>query len=319
MTRILTKTIPLFLAGLAWCAFPPAPAEAGDVLKRFDFDLTGGSRVDQFDWNIAGNSAGKSPDIASELTWKDLKSTQVSARGKIIMTNERFPFGGEVKIGGSYGAISSGDNQDSQYTGDGRTQEVSRTVNRADDGELWDGSVGGGIVFFNRDRTFSLVPMVGMSYHQQNLTIQDGYESVPPPGGSFSGPDSTYETAWRGGFLGLDFDFIPSEFFDLHGSVEYHAGKYEAEANWNLPSDPGLEHPRSFRQTSDHADGMVNTIGMRLGARNLFFTLDYSYQKWQARDGEHTAYYPDASITVTKLNEVNWQASSITGGLTLRF
>lgn len=328
MPRISKRTVPAFLASAAFLAFLPAQAAARDVLDRFDLDLAAGYRVDQLDWNIAGDINGGSPNILSELTWEDLESYQVSARGKVVMVNPRFPFGGMLRGTFSYGDIYSGTNQDSDYLGDGRTYEFSRSNNLADDGNVWDASVGGGVVFSNRSRTFSIAPVVGFSYHEQNLTIHDGYQtlndpaSTPagvsvPPVGPVAGLDSTYDAEWRSGWLGVDIDYIPAPFFDLHATAEFHSGKFEAEADWNLRTD--LEHPRSFRHTAEDAVGFVAGIGMRAGGPRLFFTVDFQYQKWQAEDGEDRTYLSDGSIGVTRLNEVNWEASSITGGVTARF
>lgn len=327
MPRISKRTVPALLASAAFIAFLPAQAAARDVLDRFDLDLTAGYRVDQLDWNIAGDINGGSPNILSELTWEDLKSYQVSARGKAVMVNPRFPFGGTVRGAFSYGDIYSGVNQDSDYDGDGRTREFSRSNNQADEGEVWDASLGGGVVFFNRSRTFSIAPLVGFSVHAQNLTIHDGYQTLNdpantpagvsvPPVGPVAGLDSTYETEWRSGWLGIDVHYIPAPFFDLHATAEVHSGKFEAEADWNLRTD--LEHPRSFRQKAD-ATGFVAGIGMRAGGPRLFFTMDFQYQKWQAEDGEDRTYKSNGTIGVTRLNEVNWEASSINGGMTVRF
>ncbi len=246
----------------------------------------------------------------------------------MVMINDRIPFGGAVKIGGSYGEIYSGTNQDSDYNGDSRTWEFSRSNNHADAGEVWDGSLGGGMVFFNRAKTFSLTPMVGFSLHQQNLKIQEGHQTLSdsaaapsgvevPAVGPIAGLNSSYEAKWRSGWLGLDLDFIPSPNFDMHGAVAVHSGTYAADADWNLRSD--LEHPRSFSQSADNARGIVANIGMRAGVNNLLLTLDFNYQKWQAKDGEDRTYFSDGTVGLTKLNEVNWESSSVNAGMTVRF
>ena len=316
MSRLFIKTAPIFLASAALLVTLPAPASARELLERSEFALTGGYRVDRLDWNIAGDINGKNPDVLSELTWNDLKSHQLSARGKMILLNDQMPFGRVLRLGASYGEIYAGANQDSDYDGNGRTQEFSRSNNQADSGKVWDGSAGVGLVFFNQARTLALTPLVGYSLHAQNLTMTDGYQTVPGLG-PFAGLHSTYETKWRSDWLGLDLDYIPSPYFDLHGGVEVHSGKYRADADWNLRSD--LAHPRSFSHTSDSATGLVANIGVRTGGDNVFLTLDYSYQKWQAKDGVDRTYFLDGTVRDTKLNEVNWQASSINTGVTVRF
>jgi len=328
MPRIRNKIVPVLLAGAAFFVFLPSQALARDVIDRFDFDLTGGYRVDQFDWNIAGNSEGRDPNVLSEVAWKNLKSYQVSSRAKVIMTNDSAPFGGTVRIGASYGDIHTGYNRDSDFSGDNRTQEYSRSTNHADSGKVWDGSLGGGLVFFNHSRTFALSPLVGYSLHQQALTIQEGYQAYSNPAitpsntelpavGAIAGLNSTFEAKWQSGWLGLDADYIPCQYFDLHGGVEAHYGKYESEADWNLRGDLG--HPRSFSQNSDRAMGVVSTIGMRAGIRNVLLNVDFNYQKWRVKDGEDQTYFSEGTTGVTRLNQVNWEAFSINGGVTLRF
>lgn len=321
MPRLCPKTVPV-LFGAALLAFLPAPASAREVLDRFAFDLTGGYRVDQLDFNIAGDINGHNPDVLSELTWTDLQSYQVSARGKMIFTSAQVPVAGAVRLGLSYGDIFSGENQDSDYHGDGRSQEFSRSNNRADSGEVWDGSVGGGMVFFNRARTFSLTPLVGYSLHRQNLTMEEGYQTLSAYGfpvevGPFAGLHGTYEAKWHTGWLGVDLDYLPTPQLDLHGTVELHGGKYEADADWNLRGD--LAHPRSFSHTADKANGVVANIGMRAGVRSVLFTVDLNYQKWRAKDGVDRVYLANGAYGDTKLNEVNWEAASINAGVTVLF
>lgn len=328
MSMMITKIPPALLAGAVLVALLPTQATARDVLDRFDFGVSGGYRVDQLDWNIAGNIEGNSPDVLSELTWHDLKSNQVSARGKMIITNAQVSVAGAIRVGGNYGEINSGENQDSDYNGDGRTREFLRSTAIADSGAVWDGNLGGGVVFFNQARTFAVTPMVGYSLHRQNLTMREGnlvlseQANAPedftlPATGPFADLNSTYETRWHSGWLGLDLDYIPTPHFDLHGAVELHAGKYQADANWNLRGD--FAHPVSFRHSSDQANGIVANIGMRAGVRNVLLTLDVNYQRWRAKDGEDQTYAWNGASGITKLNEVNWEASSINAGMTVSF
>jgi len=172
--------------------------------------------------------------------------------------------------------------------------------------------------------------VAGFSYHEQNLTIKDGNQTLNDPDstpssltglipavGPITGLNGTYETSWRSGWLGVDVGYMPAPFFELHGAVELHAGKYEAEADWNLRSD--LQHPQSFRHTSDKAAGVVTSVGMRAGGPNLFFAVDFQYQKWRVEDGLDRTYFSDGTIGVTKLSEVNWETSTINAGVTVRF
>jgi hypothetical protein len=328
MKNIFRRAITLSLA-LAMLLLAPLSALAADHLEN-DLAFNLGSRVDQFDWNIAGNSAGANPNIISELTWEDLEILEVNAQGRVVLFNNRAPFGGMVRAMVSYGEIQAGDVQDSDYQDDGRRNEWSRSNNKADNGDVWDFTVGTGLVFRTRDQKFTLAPLFGYSHHVQNLTLHDGFQTIsrdnpfstdpaedPPPVGPIAGLDSRYETRWRSGWVGLDLNFQPVPKFELHGSLELHAAEYKAEATWNLRSD--LQQPRSFVHDADEAAGVVTTFGTRFGSGPIRFNLDLRYQAWKAEDGADKVYFSDGSFGFTRVNEVNWEAFSVSAGLTGSF
>jgi len=324
---LLATFTPVFLSSLI---FNPTQALAVDKLEKFEFELNGGLRVDQLDWNIAGNIDGNNPDILSELTWDDLEIYEYNTRGKVMMSNRHWPFWGAIKSSLTYGEIQSGDNQDSDYEFDDRAGEWSRSNNKSDNGDVWDVSLGGGLIFRSKSGKFLFGPFIGYSYHEQNLTIHDGYQTIsgpnpfstdadkqPPPVGQIAGLNSTYETEWRSGWVGVDLEYSPNTSFTLKGSVELHGGEYNAKGNWNLRTD--LRHPISFRHYSDDVYGSTINFGIRAGVKNVLFNIDLNYQKWLAEDGEDRVYGSGGLIGLTRLNEVNWESSSVTGGVTVRF
>ncbi|MEJ2314994.1 MAG: hypothetical protein P8Y85_09600 [Nitrospirota bacterium] len=124
------------------------------------YDLGAGYRTDDFDWNIASDITGtQTPNILSELTWSDLNIFQVEAGVKAHV--ERVYARGSL----DYGWILDGDNQDSDYLGDNRTLEFSRSNNDAGDGNVFDASVGIGYKII--DNKLMVAPLVGYSYHNQ--------------------------------------------------------------------------------------------------------------------------------------------------------
>ena len=145
--------------------------------------LSLGYRVDDLDWNISGDINGNNPNILSELSWDDLESFQIRARADILLLQRIYMRG----VFG-YGWIFDGKVQDSDFSGNNRTLEFSRSNNSADDGDLLDASIGAGYQFsFALDSFESgIIPLVGYSYHEQNLT--------QPPS---SGPVG--EEGYRGG------------------------------------------------------------------------------------------------------------------------
>ncbi|MCA1764738.1 MAG: hypothetical protein LC633_00530 [Desulfobulbaceae bacterium] len=323
------KVVVLTISGLFLLANVNSAA-ARDRLAKFDLEVNAGRRVDQLDWNIAGNINGTDPNILSELSWDELEIIEVNTKGRVLMVNDRARFGGTARVRFNYGEIQSGENQDSDYQFDNRVNEWSRSNNQADDGSVYDFTTGIGLVFLSANGRVMVSPLVGYSYHTQDLTIHDGRQTLsldnpfstdpaedPPPVGPIAGLDSTYETAWNSGWVGVDLEIRPTGNLLLRGFIELHAGEYRAEANWNLRSD--LAHPTSFVHDSNDASGFVTGFGTRFGGGHLLINLDMLYQKWQAEEGIDTINFANGSTGVTRLNEVNWESFSVTAGLTVSF
>jgi hypothetical protein len=280
-------------------------------------EMNTGYRVDDLDWNIAGNLDGTNPNVFSELTWSDLEIFQVKAGMRAAINKAIY-----VRGSFAYGWIFDGENRDSDYQGNNRTQEYSRSVNKADDGDVWDATLGLGYQFNLLSDRLRLIPLGGYAYSEQNLRLTDGVQtlSLPPatqPLGPIDNLDSTYETQWMGPWLGLDVWYQASEKFMLFGSFEYHWADYEAEADWNLR--PDLARPKSFEHDAD-GSGIVITVSgeyMLEGPWSLSFTANY--QDWSTDPGTDRLYLADGTISDTRLNEVNWESYAILVGITYRF
>ena len=290
-------------------------SKAADVDTLLEMNT--GYRVDDLDWNIAGSLDGTNPNILSELIWDDLKIFQVKAGMRAAINNAFY-----VRASLAYGWILDGDNQDSDYKGDNRTQLYSRSVNNADEGDVWDATLGIGYQFNLLSDRLKLIPIGGYAYSEQNLTLTDGVQTVSlPPATQPVGPierlDSTYETQWTGPWLGMDVWFQASPKITLYGSFEYHWADYEGVANWNLVDD--FAHPKSFEHDADGSGIVVTLSGEYVleGPWSLSFTANF--QDWSTDAGLDRLYYADGSVTDSRLNEVNWESYAILVGITYRF
>ena len=107
-----------------------------------DLEFSAGYRKDNLDWNIAGDINGNNPNILSELTWSDIDIFQIKAGIRSVF-NKVFYVRGAI----DYGSIFDGANQDSDYDGDNRTLEYSRSNNSTDQGSVWDATLGIGYQF----------------------------------------------------------------------------------------------------------------------------------------------------------------------------
>ena len=290
---------------------------------RSQFLMGLGYRSDDLKWSIAGDIAGNNPNILSELTWEDLGIFQVEVENRTIIRS--------IYLRGNlaYGWIFSGDNQDSDYLGDNRTLEFSRSNNSADAGNTFDASVGVGYQFLFSSGFFGITPLVGYSYHEQNLTMTDGNQTltspIAPPLGPFPGLDSSYDTQWKGPWLGVDAAFSSAsssnkttvfDEYELILGFEYHWADYEAEADWNLRTD--FAHPKSYEHEAD-GTGVVLSADL-----NIYFNahwalnLNANYQTWETDPGTDRTFFADGTVSETRLNTVEWDSYAVMIGAIYR-
>jgi hypothetical protein len=284
---------------------------------RSIFELNNSYRVDHLDWNVAGNSAGTNPNIMSELTWKKLEIYQITG-GVRLSINEGFYLRGSL----GYGWTFSGANQDSDFLGDDRTREWSRSNNSAAGGSVLDAKLGVGYQFKLISGRLRLIPLVGYSYDKQNLVIKDGFQTIATSGlslpyGPIQGLDSSYDTRWLGPWLGLDILFPASEKVTILATFEYHWSDYNGEANWNLRTD--FAHPKSFEHDA-LGRGFVVSLGAQYALTGQWsLGLSADYQKWKTDPGTDRVFFASGSTMVTRLNEVNWESYAFILALTCRF
>jgi len=307
----------------------PRTAEKKTVPRlESELVLSAGYRVDGFDWNIAGDINGKNPNIRSELTWDDLEIYQLELYNKTIV-REVFYLRGCL----SYGWIMDGDNQDSDYLEDNRALEFLRSNNDADDGDTLDASLGIGYPFTFGSGFVGVTPLVGYSYHEQNLTMTDGKQTITwisldpdvpdgPPLGPFPGLDSAYDAEWKGPWVGFDLIFTSKDVHrhlaqvEAYVNLEYHWADYSAEADWNLRAD--FAHPKSFEHEAD-GHGIILSAGWNVvWSDHWALNANFDYQDWSTDHGTDRTFFSDGSVEETRLNEVNWKSYAIMVGLSYR-
>lgn len=279
-------------------------ASADITISEFNVGLS--SRINQLNWNIAGDLSGQNPNILSELTWTDIKTVQLNLNAKTIIDNQFFATGLL-----SYGWIYQGANQDSDYYGDDRTGEFSRSNNNAGEGNTLDASIALGYQFIKTD-AWSISGLLGLSSYNQYLWITDGHQTVsivppfpypepPPVDSTFSDLNSSYITSWAGPWIGVTADCQITENLSVNGDFEYHMASYRGQGYWNLRS-----------LTFYHA-AQGNGINLSLG-------INYkSNDKWSASlslESGNWSTGPGTDIInggdMTRLNQVNWSFSTIT-------
>ncbi len=293
------------------------------------FKLTAGWRQDDFDWNVAADASGTAtPNILSELIWRDVTMYEAKAESEVTLPDgwlRGTHFEGLVSLAG----IFDGEVQDSDFAGNNRTLEFSRSVGDADEGNAQAYSLAVGYKFEAerfldtgwRDTSLFMTPVVGYAYRSTDFSFGDsnlvvsrdfGENFSGGPLGPITGLDSSYDAEWKGPFIGLGLGGVyGTHRIGLKG--QYHFADYEAEANWNLRDD--FAHPRSFIQGAD-ADGIVLSADYGYEfSENLLLNLQASYQDWTTDNGYDVIFFSDGTASNGRLNEANLQSQAYHVGL----
>lgn len=287
--------------------------------SKFEYSLNLGYRVDDFQWRIAGNLAGSSPNILSELTWKAITYSTIEAGMVYQKRPEERNLGHYAELSGFYGEAFDGSNQDSDYAGNNRTGEYSRSNNNADSGYVEGIKFGLGLTY-HYDAANSLWRFTGVggySYREQELSITNGFQTIPSTG-AFGGLNTTYSTMWRGPYMGAEVAaFLGSAKHYFRFRSEYHLANYDGVGNWNLRSD--FQHPRSFRHRAD-GDGTVFMLEYQYAFRPRW-TLGFKgqYESWSTDPGIDQTYFSSGATSFTSLNGVDWTSQSYFLTLGYRF
>ncbi len=274
-------------------------------------------------WNIGYNNAV--PNVLSELTWKDVKSYgSVTGLEYICKSGwcKRMVF-----MGGAYANLAyDGRVRDSDYSGNNRTGEFSRSYSHGDDSSFNGGyvSVGYDVAAFWPNAPFSLTPRIGYALNKQTFKAVDGVQAVSdgviqtiPVGTPLTGLNSTYEAKWRGPSANIDFRLALFKQHEIRAGVGYVKSDYRGIGTWNLRSD--FQQPKSFEQNA-------NGSGKNFAAGYSFWLtprcelrLDAKYETWEADNGTDTTYFSDNTVAVTPFKDVTLKERTYTVGVGYKF
>jgi hypothetical protein len=208
--------------------------------QKASFALSSGYQSEDFRWSIAGNTQGTSPNIYSELRWKNLA-------GAVLAAEADWNFWKKLHVRSSYSRmfISSGSVTDMDYQGDNRTNRTYYGAFDANKGNTfsWRTTVEDDIW---SSGLFTLTGLMGYTLNKQSLFLL----SSAPSGAAAAGLHSTYDTKYEGLVAGLRAKLLLGTAFSLEGSFLYDLVSYRGRADWNLIAT--FQHPLSFE---DKANG----------------------------------------------------------------
>jgi hypothetical protein len=307
---------PGFVVLISLLFHPAAAVYAATEVSR-ELSVSISQRNDNLNWNIAGSTV----NVLSELKWENMSITQFQVAGEIHLNNDR-----SVRARVGYGAVNSGTNQDSDYNGNNRTQEFSRSISNAG-GDVLDASIGLGNKLYLRElgkgQSLYVTPLVGLSIHQQNLTMTDGVQviSAAPsstvPLGPFPGLNSSYDARWIGPWFGAEALIETERGWSIMANLEYHLVDFSASANWNLRAD--MAHPVSFKHSAT-GSGFIMSLGASYPVKSKWkLDLILERQSWSTQAGSDQIFMADGTVGYTRLNEVNWDSTAYYFGVGREF
>ena len=256
-----------------------------------------GQGTRDFSWAIAGPRG--IPDIQSELSWKDLRSRQVS-------TGVEGAYRGFItSLRADFGQIESGTVRDSDYLENSRSNESFRSVSDASDSTFrrWLLLIGPQI---GMQGEIVLLPQIGYMRADETYRLRGGTQLIPESE-PIDGLDSSYKTQAKGFGGGMSLHLFPQKWVDRLG-MGWHrfALQYVADADWNLRvNEPDPED--RFRYFKHRGTGVWTLFWLEgewraTGRLSLFARWEKSELK--VENGLDTTYYLDGRITEQSLRSV---------------
>ncbi|MCB1113428.1 MAG: hypothetical protein KDK62_01595 [Chlamydiia bacterium] len=272
------------------------------------------SGAGQGDLHWAIGTSDRSISTLSTLKWKRLEYVSYGGEGLL-----RFWSSGLVLLGGDYGSIFSGINEDSDFSKNGREGLYSFSKAKSNKGEIFDLYGAFGIESCNFGLYFQI--FAGWAHAEQHVRqmspasfYYNGNNDPFDPvnviiTGQIQNLHSNYRALWHGPWIG--FRVLP-DFgrFHLKLGFEYHRLCYHGTGNWNLREDLArkFKHYGSGNGFKVLAEGAFDlTPSSKIGLR-----FDASY--YHLNGGvDRVSYYDNQAILTAEvpLNEVTWNTGSI--------
>ncbi|NCD70780.1 hypothetical protein [Mucilaginibacter agri] len=263
-----------------------------------------GYQNENFHWSIAGNLQGQNPNVYSELKWRDLKGTLLTA-------NINANVWGALYVTGGYSRsfIHSGKVNDTDYSGDNRTNPVYNQNFDDNKGysDYW--NVGLAYQLFKHSK-LSLRPEAGYAQSRQFLYLLD-------LSGLYRNLNSTYATKWKGPYIKLDAQWHISPELSLDAAAQYTQADYKAAADWNLITQ--FSHPVSYTHTANGYGIDANAFITYHFTHFLAVNLGGSYFNWETGNGTDRLYLANGQTNDTQMNGAYRHGYNLTAGINLHY
>ncbi len=276
-----------------------------------------GYRQDDLKWSTAGLTDDS--NVLREMKWKNLQIVQVE--GSLSYASCRnYAF----RISGDYGHIYEGKNTESvRFFSEEEDTYFTESLShhKAGKGSVYDVEGGVGYRIISTCARFTATPLVGYSWHGQNLHLYNGEQVISRfelDRHDIDGLNSNYHAHWYGPWFGMDFNAQVEKCAYVFGNFEWHIVSYRGNGKFNRSER--LVGP--FNQKA-HGFGYSAVLGGNWEIwDNWSIGVVGNYRNLKTRHGHETFTLKTADGDFkgkTRFNQVKWQSFSVSGIVAYRF
>ncbi|HEU4551319.1 MAG TPA: hypothetical protein VFS25_00730 [Chitinophaga sp.] len=285
----IVKTGIFFLACCALCGSAEAQQASSLQQPLLTGYIAAAGASTSVSWSVAGNSAGTSPNIMSELKWNHLKAAGAFVAVRLQPVRRWF-----AVVEYSRAGIFSGSATDHDYQEDDRQYPSYAGYFNAGKGHLQSFSSSLGRVIYRSAKSAYQVRAGYTSLQQQQYLL---------PADRFTPGDlhAYYRCSWQGIFLKVAATRQLWARTSLQPALAYHQLWYRAVADWNLI--PSFQHPLSFRHTAQ-GFALQPSLGIsRQLNKSAAVLLELVYDYRVTGHGKEALYLSTGETAVTRLNQ----------------
>lgn len=319
----MRKWITLLMTCLVAGSLSYANANVGQV------DFEAGYRRDNISWKLRVPS--HDPKISTDSKFKDLDIFQIGLNGRTTLGCNFYlranAYWGWILDGTFKNHVST--NASDEYNSGLNHGFTDRARTTIDDQYVYGVGAAIGYPFYFCDCTTIIAPVIGYSFDQQNVRVENGSFSNNFAGfgdscyndyyGNNSSEDGccrqTFHSKWYGPFVGVDFNYRPyNQCWNFYADFEFHWGDFRGDRG----GFDGIDVDRSNRK-SHNANGWVFAAGADYDLCECW-TVGFSvkFQDWTASRHHRNSYYSSddccGSSRARESNKWNSYAINLTIG-----
>ncbi|RQO74495.1 hypothetical protein DBR43_03640 [Pedobacter sp. KBW06] len=258
-----------------------------------------------YNWSIAGNIEGNSPNILSELVWQNLKGPKINLNISRAIYNHF-----ELSFNFSQHKIKQGRFKDTDYLQNNRTDAFFKKDGLSNEGKAYNYSL---LLKYELpvSRFLKLKPYVGATYFDKKLYMLDFPDELTDP------PlNSIYKNQWEGAVLGVETSYqINKVSLILNTVAGYY--NYLAEAQWNL--NEKFNQPLSFKQTANSYTFLVGFTTSYSLSKHINMLLGMEKKYGATYSGIDEAYLINGVNVKTRFNGAEFNSFGAKIGLEFGF